>query len=278
MYAAQTTHMIANVSAPLTDAQIMRSAPSVFADAAHESRSSRYAYIPTCDVLGALRKEGFQPFSAQQSQSRREGHKNHTKHMIRLRHADTIGQLAKVGGDVNEIILINSHNGTSSYQMMAGCFRFVCSNGMVCGNIVEDVRIHHKGDVRAQVVEGAYKVLGNFQAVNDSKENFKTHVLTAGEQTAYARAAIALRFNVEDPSTAPVSTEQVLRANRYEDQGSSLWDTFQRVQENTVRGGLRTHNPQTRRRGHTREVGGIDGNVALNRALWVLAEELRKAR
>ena len=35
--------------------------PSIFADAPHESRSQRYAYIPTAAVLTELRKEGFQP-------------------------------------------------------------------------------------------------------------------------------------------------------------------------------------------------------------------------
>lgn len=34
-------------------------------------------------------------------------------------------------GEINEIILINSHNGTSYYQMLAGMFRFVCMNGLV---------------------------------------------------------------------------------------------------------------------------------------------------
>jgi hypothetical protein len=47
---------------PLSDDQIRRVAPSIFADAPHESRSERYAYIPTAAVLTELRKEGFQPF------------------------------------------------------------------------------------------------------------------------------------------------------------------------------------------------------------------------
>jgi hypothetical protein len=38
---------------PMTDEQIRRAAPSVFADSAHESRSGRYAYIPTADMKGA---------------------------------------------------------------------------------------------------------------------------------------------------------------------------------------------------------------------------------
>jgi len=47
---------------PLSDDQIRRVAPSIFADAPHESRSERYSYIPTATVLTELRKEGFQPF------------------------------------------------------------------------------------------------------------------------------------------------------------------------------------------------------------------------
>ena len=46
---------------PLSDDQIRRVAPSIFADAPHESRSERYSYIPTAAVLTELRKEGFLP-------------------------------------------------------------------------------------------------------------------------------------------------------------------------------------------------------------------------
>jgi len=45
--------------APLDNSQLFRVAPSIFAENAHESRSNRYTYIPTIDVLDGLRKEGF---------------------------------------------------------------------------------------------------------------------------------------------------------------------------------------------------------------------------
>lgn len=41
---------------PLSDDQIRKAAPSIFAGAAHASRSPRYAYIPTSTVLDGLRK------------------------------------------------------------------------------------------------------------------------------------------------------------------------------------------------------------------------------
>ena len=103
---------------PLSDDQIRRVAPSIFADAPHESRSERYSYIPTAAVLTELRKEGFQPFMACQTRVRHEGRREHTKHMLRLRHANQIN-----AREANEIILLNSHDGTSSYQLLGGMFR-----------------------------------------------------------------------------------------------------------------------------------------------------------
>ena len=133
---------------PLSDEQIRAVAPSIFADTPHESRSERYSYIPTASVLAELRGEGFQPFMVCQTRVRHEDRRDYTKHMLRLRHASQIN-----GDEANEIILLNSHDGTSSYQMLAGMFRFVCQNGLVCGDTVADMRVPHKGDVAAQVIE-----------------------------------------------------------------------------------------------------------------------------
>ena len=71
--------------------------------------------------------------------------------------------------------------------------------------------------------------------------------------------------------------EQLIQVRRPEDQGNALWMCFQRIQEHLTRGGLPGRTVQGRRM-HTREVASIDRNVALNRALWVLAEEMRKLK
>ncbi|CAE6863001.1 hypothetical protein R75465_07770 [Paraburkholderia aspalathi] len=73
-------------NAPLSDDQIRNVAPSIFADGKHESRSERYTYIPTIDVLRGLRNEGFQPFMVCQTRVRDESKREYTKHMLRLRH------------------------------------------------------------------------------------------------------------------------------------------------------------------------------------------------
>ena len=120
---ARNVHVVRSDS-PLGEEQMRLAAPSIFAPGKHASRSERYTYIPTIEVLRGLRKEGFEPFMVAQSKSRIEGKTEFTKHMIRMRHA---GQV-QTKPEANEIILINSHDGASSYQMLAGMFR-LCPAG-----------------------------------------------------------------------------------------------------------------------------------------------------
>ncbi len=82
---------------------------------------------------------------------------------VGIDHGSTMRHASQINGrEANEIILLNSHDGSSSYQMLAGLFRFVCSNGLVCGDTVADVRVPHTSDVAGQVVQGAFAVLLGF--------------------------------------------------------------------------------------------------------------------
>jgi hypothetical protein len=255
---------------PLTNDQIRTVAPSIFADEAHESRSSRYVYIPTVTVLDKLREEGFQPFMVCQTRVRDQDKKDHTKHMIRLRHASRI-----MDKEANEIILLNSHDGTSSYQMIPGVFRFVCANGLVVGDSMGDQKVRHSGshDVVDDVIEGAYEVLRQFERVDGQRDAMRSQILRPYEQMALAEAALSYRYD-EDKGPAPITAGQLLMPKRREDQSNDLWTTFNRVQENVIKGGLSGKN-KANRRTTTRAVNGIDQDVKLNRALWVLAEALR---
>ncbi|AUT46450.1 TPA: DUF945 domain-containing protein [Escherichia coli] len=256
---------------PLSDDQIRAVAPSIFADAPHESRSERYAYIPTATVLTKLRQEGFEPFMVCQTRVRNEDRREFTKHMIRMRHASQIN-----GSEANEIILLNSHDGTSSYQMLAGMFRFVCHNGLVCGETTADIRVPHKGDVAGEVIEGAYEVLQGFEQVQASRDAMRVITLETGEEEILARSALALKY--DDPTRpAPVTETQLLAPRRFDDRRPDLWSVFNRIQENMVKGGLSARTSNGRRQ-RTREVQGIDQNLRLNRALWMLADGMRQLK
>ncbi|EAQ7980081.1 DUF945 domain-containing protein [Salmonella enterica] len=253
---------------PLTREELMQYTPSVFGEDKHASRSDRYSYIPTITLLENLRREGFEPFFACQSRVRDPGKREHTKHLLRLRRA---GQIT--GQQVPEIIILNSHDGSSSYQLLPGYFRQVCTNSLVCGQSLGEIRVPHRGDIVGKVIEGAYDVLGVFDRVEEKREAMQSLLLPPPAQQALAKAALTYRFGEEHQ---PVTTAQVLTPRRREDYGQDLWTVWNTLQENLLKGGLPGRTVQGKRT-HTRAVNGIDGDIRLNRALWVMAEQMQQA-
>jgi hypothetical protein len=250
---------------PLTENQIMTYAPSAYAERKHESRSERYMYIPTSQIIKVLEKEGFYPFFAVQGKSRIEGKECYTKHMLRFRPGKSFINKSEIG----EIILLNSHDGTSSYRIMAGIFRFVCQNGLVSGDVKDDYRIYHKGNIADDVLNVAYDITDNFSSKLSDVEKMKAIDLEPTEQKIFADTALSLRYDDE----APVSSDKLLWTRRLEDRKKDLWTTCNVIQENIIKGGLpgRTKN---NKRTKTREVKNIDNNIKLNKALWSLTERM----
>lgn len=255
---------------PLNNEQLYQVAPSIFAGEKHESRSERYTYIPTIQVLDGLRSEGFFPFSVCQSKTRVEGKAEFTKHMIRLRRPDQI-----LAPEANEIILINSHDGTSSYQLLCGTYRFVCFNGLISGDTVEDIRVQHRGNIVDNVIDAAYTIVDQFAIANESMGAMKEIQLSRPEQEVFARSALALKYG--EVENQPVTPRQILLPKRLDDDKSDLWTKFNSVQENLMRGGQRGRG-SSGKRVTTRPVQSIDGSVKLNRALWILADEMARLK
>ncbi|EAO9158286.1 DUF945 domain-containing protein [Salmonella enterica] len=253
---------------PLTHEELMQYTPSVFGEDKHTSRSEKYTYIPTITLLENLRREGFEPFFACQSRVRDPGRRDYTKHMLRLRRA---GQIT--GQQVPEIIILNSHSGESSFQLLPGMWRQVCANGLVCGQSFGEIRVPHRGDIAEKVIEGAYDVLGVFDRVEEKREAMQSLLLPPPAQHALAKAALTYRFGEEHQ---PVAATQILTPRRYEDRKDDLWSVFNRIQENLLKGGLPGRTAKGKH-SHTRAVNGIDGDVKLNRALWVMAEQMQQA-
>ena len=265
---------------PLSNDMLRAAVPSIFATEAHESRSARFAPVPTVTVLDGLRAEGFEPFSAVQARTRVEGKAEFTKHMVRLRHRS----LTNTTGDSFEIVLVNANDGTSAYQMIPGFFRFVCENGLMTGETFSEVKVRHSGKAIGEVIEGAYRVLEDAPLVAEQVASWKAITLQDGERLALAESAHILRFPKADQdgeAPAPVQPEALLRPRRSADRATDLWTAFNVVQENTLKGGLtgRVRNAEGRlQRRTTREVAGIDQNRSLNRALWLLTQRMAELK
>lgn len=268
----RNSHQISGREALDNDA-LHRHVPSVFAREAHDSRSERYVYVPTIEIVEGLRREGWFPFFAVQAVPRDGSRHGHAKHMLRLRRGDGIGK-----PEAAEVIIVNSHDGTSAYQMFAGVLRFVCTNSMIAGERFEEVRVPHKGGIQDQIIEGVYTVAEDFPHLIDATETMKETRLSWDEQQVLAEASLVARYGEEE---SPVRPDQIIAPRRREDAGHSLWQTFNVIQENLIRGGLdgrRQTSDGRIRRSTTRPINGIDQNVGLNRALWTLAEGMQRLK
>lgn len=273
-----SAQLYARGNTPLSLEQIRNVTPSVFAEQKHSSRSARYSYIPTSEILLNLQREGFEPFAAFQGGSRDDEKKGFTKHLIRLRYMGEQALAHPTDHTVSEIVLMNSHDGTSSYRMMGGQFRMVCSNGLIIADgTMQEIRVKHTGDVSREVIEGCITILENAPRAAESIQEMREISLSEPEQAIFSRAALLLRY--DDPALAPIAPEKLLTPNRREDTAPDLWSTLNRVQENVIRGGIsyvqRDDNGRRVARRTTRPINGIDQNTAVNRALWQLAEEMK---
>jgi len=275
------THVRTLNGESLTEEQFKKFVPSVYAGEAHESRSDRYTYIPTIDILREMYRHGFQPVEARQARTRTAGKRDFTKHMVKLRHKD---RAFIVGDIIPEITLVNAHDGSSSYEFFGGLFRPICTNGMVASEgFAASVRIPHKGDVLDDVIDGSFTVLGETQRLTDFADQTRRIRMSQDDIREYGNLALKVMGKEKE-----LNWSQVTSPRRAGDGQANLWHVFQRTQENAIKGGLlaqvekevvsrgrRVVIPATR---STRAVNGIDGNIDLNQKLWGLTVEFAKMK
>ncbi len=120
------------------------------------------------------------------------------------------------------------------------------------------------------MIEGAYEVLETFDSVAEKRQRMQSLLLPPPAQQALAQAALTYRFGEEHQ---PITEKQVLLPRRWEDKKDDLWTVYQRLQENLIKGGLSGRNAKVKR-ARTRSVNGIDGDIKLNKALWVMTEKM----
>src|ERR1700736_5400545 len=176
-----------------------------------------------------------------------------------------------------EVVLVNSHDKSSAYQLHCGLFRLVCTNGMVVSDgTFQRISIKHSGFNPESVIEASFKVLTAVPDIMNKVHLFQDRILTDAEQLALATGAAAYRW--EDLTKALVSPSMLLNPRRYGDGAKDLWTTLNCVQENIIRGGQRDRSrrrPDGSRMPKSRAIKGIDEDMKLNNALWEMAEVLR---
>lgn len=266
----------------LSTERVQQLAPAVFSSTKAERLTNRYASLNTSELLPIMADYGYFPMQAAQKKSRK-GETQHSSHMLSF--AKTYHTEEVVGAVRPEIILYNSHDGSSSVRLFAGCFRFICSNGIVAGDGFQS-RIQHS--VRA--ITGFEDMLRNtvdaLPTLMERIEKLRQVTLTYSQAQAMARAGVQTRwdmFNTEELVKQPngvyateATVRDALKVQRNEDDYMDAFTVFNRIQEAVVRGNAfvksltEKNNEGIMRK--ARPINSVSEGIRINSELWDIAD------
>lgn len=237
-------------------------APAVFATSPAPKMSSKYTFVPTVEILENFEREGWQVYSAKQM-----GSSNYAAHEIRLRN----GQLPQVGDSLVEAVVRNSHNGLTTFSVSAGLFRLVCSNGLtVPTSVAETIRVRHLSVDLSVVREITDQFADRLPVIQRSVGRMENTFLNEEKTMDMVKKSTLIRWEKGSIPTS-INVEDLLRPERNDDQGNSVWKVFNVIQEKFVRGGTK----YTSKRGRLvtmKELKNFNSVNKINTSLWELAE------
>jgi hypothetical protein len=83
-----------------------------------------------------------------------------------------------VGEVVPEILVVNSHDGSSAYHVHIALYRAICRNGMIVSDAAFPAwKVAHRGSAAAEVLEAAMNLVGRFKEVGTIVERIATPCL-----------------------------------------------------------------------------------------------------
>lgn len=247
--------------------------PAAFAEAAHPRVSKSYRFISSTSVVERMAELKFNPVDAMNCRTydRKSGKLIKVDsptgpHSITFEPEKqiTIGKAGKIGRV--QVVMVNSHDRSRRFDLRAGVFRLVCSNGLIAGSTFASAHLTHLQSTTKDLDAKIQAVIDSTGRLYDLVSAMDRKRLDPLEQTAFVRGAMKLRFGKS--SNWKIKPEQLLEVRREEDKSDSLWTIFNRVQENLLRGGVRSEATGFT----TVPVISPVTNYRVNTTLWDLAE------
>jgi hypothetical protein len=263
----------------LTTERIQQLSPAVFATTKHDRLTDRYVALHTSDLIPVMQDYGYAPVQAAQKRSRKVA-AEHSAHMIAF--ARTIDTDFAQGDVRPEIILYNSHDGSSSVKLFAGAFRFICSNGIVAGDGFQN-RMYHNTSALSGFEDMLRNTVANLPAMMERINLLKSVQLSSATAYEMAKRSVATRWDMYDTQEKGVyaiekTITDVLAVNRNEDNFTDAFTVFNRIQESVIRGkafvkSLTEATPHGSIR-KARPINSVKENIRINGELWDIAEEM----
>jgi hypothetical protein len=229
--------------------------------------SDKYKLAKTSEMVKRIEGLGFTMDKFVALKTRKKERQGFQKH----RAIFTSPDLKATADGVPQLLLTNSHDGTSSVVLQLGFFRFVCSNGLVVGdNIIEPVRVRHSGNgFDERLIVAINHIVAQAHKLTESIDKMKSTLLSPSEIIAFQREALTKRLG--DAKIESFS----MPVYRDEDKATDLFTVMNVIQENLIRGGARVILEQDGKRKDKaiRRVNSLVSQTEINTMLWDLASQ-----
>ena len=262
--------LVSNANVQPEPDQRFKHAPAVMSETFDmlKCNVNKYMFISTKDVVEALEKNGLKAIGAAQANTRTPYRRAYVKHLLTFEMTDVT---VNIEGVKPQVMLLNSHDGTTSYQLFLGLYNTTTRMTAVVGANTFDVqRVMHKGNKSVdEIIFKAKNCIDGFADVLKTIDQMKAVELSIEQQVEFAEQAIYARY--ADLTVDPV---QVLKPLNEYDTEQNLWAVFNRVRTWVVDpASLQqyvTARPVNLNNRKITTIRNISKRVKLNRAIWDL--------
>lgn len=248
--------------------------------------SERYTLADTETVIDDLATLGWLPVDAKQCRAKKNSAGIRSFHMLAFQNPEvTITKTLADGSEAVDcyprIILTNSHDGFNSFKFMVGLYRCVCSNGLIIAtDQMVELNIRHVNydfeQLRVVVMQATAQVFEQTRVMNEMQQT----ILTKEQKISLASSAIRIRKGWKEDKPLNISENDILATlmpKRVEDEGDSLWNVFNVLQEHMMHGDFTTISERNGRPRKARAlksvVKGVDFNKDFFRAAYSYVEQ-----
>ncbi len=247
--------------------------PAAFSTEKAPIRSNKYNFISTKEIINVLQDNNWFPDVVSQTrvQKRHLERVNFVKHMITFQNPN----VETINKSIPQIVIVNSHDGSTPFKMFAGLFRIICSNGLiVSSNEFSSISIRHSSlapELIENGVEEIVHIVPEIAAKANVMENIKISVVDQLDLCGNIIKSIW-----KEQKNCPFEAAQLLQLRRNEDKESTLWNTFNVIQENLIKGGI-IGTTATNKKRKFKGITNIDKNISINQKIWKEAEKFALA-
>lgn len=251
--------------------------PYLFTTDHADTLSANYTQVNTSEYLNILLQSGWRIHSVNAPKTTKASTTpiEFKQHMIKLVPEDINGGLSKtlrsIGDSVPMIWLENSHNGKKALRLTAGLMRLICTNGLaIVDDEIQAIALRHN-QINLDDLKEVFDSYGRtISMIVPTIKDMQKVTLTDSQRLELAHTSMQIRFNEEQRKNFRES--DLLRPRRHADSGNSLWNTYNVIQENCIKGGIPGINMETRRRVRTKSISSANADLAINKQLWMAAQ------